>query len=195
MNANVELELEAWRVAWQAQSDGPSASELRDRVARETRRRRVGLVLPVMVTVIIGGWVMSRAIGSGAFNDVVLAFEAWLFIGVVWAGSLWIDRGNQRPLADTTAAFVALSIRRRQSTLAGLRFGAVLYLLQLAFLVMWNLLSASAPAFDVLTEVPVIVLGWIGAPAFVTFARWYGRRVAREIRGLRRLRESLLKSE
>jgi hypothetical protein len=39
------------------------------------------------------------------------------------------------------------------------------------------------------------VLGWIGAPACVTFARWYGRRVAREIRGLRRLRESLLKSE
>jgi hypothetical protein len=188
MNANVELE--TWRALWRTQSDGPAASDLRDRVARETRRRHLGLVLPVAVTAVIGSWVISRAVASAAFDDVVVAIETWLFVAVMWFGALWIDRGNWRPLVNTMTGFVELSIRRRRSTLAGLRFAAAMYIAQLAFLVFWKLLSSPSMQ-DVLTAWPVVVLGWIGTPAFLAFASWYGRRVRAELGRLEDLRTSL----
>ena len=68
--------------------------------------------------------------------DVLLAIETWIFIVVIWAGSLWIARGTWRPLADTTAAFVEVSIRRREANLRGATFGACAYVVQVVFVVL-----------------------------------------------------------
>ena len=59
MNSNAELD--AWRLLWQAEPEQPSADDLRDRVARETRRRTRASIVPILITVVIGGWVLARA--------------------------------------------------------------------------------------------------------------------------------------
>jgi hypothetical protein len=179
MNANGELD--SWRVLWQAEVDAPSAADLRDRIARETRRKKILLIAPISVTLAIGGWVISRAMASARSEDVVLALETWLFIGIIWIGSLWIERGTWRPLADTTRGFVDLSIRRCQSIITGLRFATILYLAQLAFILSWQLRDPSIAPEAILMSRPMILIGWAGVPGFLAFAVWFSRKKRQEL--------------
>jgi hypothetical protein len=189
MKANVELE--TWRRLWHEQSSRPVSADLRDRVARETRLKKLGLIGSTSVTVLIGGWITLRAISSARPEDVALAVETWLFIAVVWTGALWIDRGTWRPLAQTTTAFVDLSIRRCESTLSALRFGLFLYIGQLAILLAWQSRYSSMAPAALWTSWPVVLLGWIGAPAVCAFAIWYTRRKKSELAQLLAMRRQL----
>src|SRR5262249_50886706 len=49
---NTNMELDAWRRLWQARGDRLVPADLRDRVERETRRRTIALIAPVLVTTI-----------------------------------------------------------------------------------------------------------------------------------------------
>src|SRR5688572_18936047 len=107
MNENVELD--RWRLLWQARVEGPDAADLRDRVERETRRRKVALIAPVLVTLVIGGGTTALAVATRGTLEIAVAIEAWLAIAVTWAVALWIDRGNGAPLGNTTTAFVDIT--------------------------------------------------------------------------------------
>ena len=98
MEQNVELD--RWRLLWQARADGPDAADLRVRVGRETRRRKAALIGPVLVTLIAGGGMTARAVAIRGIGEIALAFEAWLFIAVTWGIAIWIDRGNWAPLGN-----------------------------------------------------------------------------------------------
>ena len=190
-----DVELESWRRQWQSRSeprvDADAAERLRRRVLRETRGLKVHLIWPVLVTIVVGGWITSRALRTGQTLDVVLAIESWAFIAVVWAGSLWIARGTWRPLADTTAAFVDISIRRRAANLHGLTFGACLYVAQLAFVVL--ALGAASPSgiVSVLTSSYMIVMGWVGVPCGLAALVWFRRRQRADLERLRELERQL----
>lgn len=190
MNANAELD--TWQRLWQARADGPAAADLRDRVARETRRRRIALIGPVLVTVVIGGWTLSRAFASPEFGNLLLAAETWMFIVITWLGGLWLERGNWRPLSDSTSAFVEISIRRCEATLRGLQFLVVMYVAQLVFVLVWQLQFVGIGFTALITSWPVIVLGWIAAPALACFVACYGRAKRAELRYLLDLRRSSL---
>jgi hypothetical protein len=185
---NMNEELDSWRVLWQAEPEAPSASDLGDRVARETRLKKIA---PVGVTVLIGGWIAFRAIASPRWEDVGLAIETWLFIATVWTGSLWLDRGTWRPVTNTTRGFVDVSIRRCQSAIAGLRFAAVLYLAQLAFIIYWKLRFTAVTAEALAASWPVVALGWLGVPLFFAWAVWLARRKRSELQALLELRRQL----
>jgi hypothetical protein len=172
MSSNVEMD--AWRLLWQTATEAPVAADLRDRVARETRRRRVLLIAPIAVTATMGTWTLARVIDAPDFDNVVLTVEAWIFMAVAWAAGLWIDRGSWRPMADTTAAFVEISIRRCRATLLSLRLGGVMYVWQLLFISLWRLATGTDAAV-LLTSWSMILLGWIGLPAFFAFVAIYGR--------------------
>ena len=182
---STDVDLRALQTLWRSGSEErPSGADLRDRVARETRRRKLAWIGPALVSVAIGGWTLSRAIASPAFDNILLAAESWTFIAVAWLGSLWIDRGTRQPLADTTAAFVDISIRRCRSTLGGLRLAAVMYLVHFPFILFWKLRYSSIELTDLLASWPVIVLGWIGGPALFVFVAWYGRAKRAELQRL-----------
>ena len=107
-------------------------------------RYKLNLVWPILVTILVGGADHLARASHGASPRLLLAVETWIFIVVMWAGCLWIARGTWRPLADTTAAFVDISIRRREANLRGATFGACLYVVQLVFIVL--ALGAASPA-------------------------------------------------
>lgn len=192
---NTDVELEGWRRQWQNRADAGidagAAEELRRRVLRETRSLKLNLVWPILVTLVVGGWITQRALRTERSLDVVLAVEGWIFIVVIWAGCLWITRETWRPLADTTAAFVDISIRRREANIRGLYFGACLYVAQLAFLVL--VLGAASPSgiVPVLTSINMIVVGWIGVPCGVVALFWFRRRQRADLARLRELKRQL----
>jgi len=188
---NPHTDLEAWRLLWQAEPKRPLAEELRARVARETRLRTLTLMTAVLITVVIGGWTLARAAASGAFEDVVLAVNTWLFSAGVWTMALWTDRGTWRPLGNTTAAFLDLSIRRCRSSLTALRLALLLYPVQLAAVTSWKLSFSDTDAMTLLASWPFVILGWLGMPAMVAFYAWFSTRKRAELARLVDLREQV----
>ena len=192
---NTDGELESWRRQWRGRSEPAAEADaverLRRRVLRETRWIKVGLIAPILVTLVVGATIVSRALRTGQAIDVLLAVEAWIFIVVIWVGCLWIARGTWRPLADTTAAFVDISIRRREANLRGAIFGACLYVLQLVFMVLALGVASPAGIVPVLTSINVIVMGWIGVPGGLAVLYWFRRRQRAELERLRELKHQL----
>lgn len=177
---NTDAELAMWRRQWSAQpaarNDAHFADDLKRRVTRESRLMKIGLIAPTLVTLGIGGGFTALALTSAAPVNVVLVAEVWFFIVMAWAGSLWLARGTWRPFAETTAAFVDLTIRRCRSNIRAASFGAWLYAGQLSFMLLWMLYSTPIELTVLLTAWPVILIGWVGLPAFLAWRSWFARR-------------------
>jgi hypothetical protein len=137
---------------------------------------KIGLIAPILVTIGIGGGFTALALMPATAIDVVLVAEVWFFILVTWAGSLWIARGTWSPLAETTAAFVDVSIRRCRSNVRAASFGAWLYIGQLLFILLWKFYTTSIEPVALLTAWPVVLIGWVGLPAFFAWKSWFARR-------------------
>jgi hypothetical protein len=188
-------ELENWRRQWQSGSqpalDAAAAEELRARVLRETSGIKMGLMAPILVTLVTGGTVLSRALHTRQSLDVLLAIETWIFIVVVWVGSLWIARGTWRPLGNTTTAFVDVSIRRREAYLRGATFGVCLYVAQLVFMVLAIAEASPVGMVGILTSRAVILFGWVALPSIGVALYWFRRRQRADLERLRKLERQL----
>lgn len=188
-----DMELENWRKLWQdaaASTIEPETLEqLRRRVVRETRWAKWSLVAPILVTIGVGGGMILRALRSDEPIDVVLAVETWVFIAVTWVGSLWVARGTWRPLADTTAAFIDVSIRRRQANLRAVKLGVCLYMGQLAAVVF--VLAAMSPD-GMAPEFPIgaVAVGALGGAGLYYWIRDRQQPVLEHLAALKRQLQS-----
>ncbi len=191
-----DTDLERWRRQWQADppasaSRADGAERLRQRVLRETRRAKLGLIAPIWVTVGVGGGMTLMAVRGEHPLHLVLAIETWIFIAVIWAGCLWIARGTWRPLADTTAAFVDISIRRRIANMRGAIFGVCLYVFQLLIMKLIVGRMTSESLASSLTSPHMIMFGWIGLPIVCILLYRFRRRQRAELERLRELEREL----
>jgi hypothetical protein len=132
---NPDTELEDWRRQWQRDEAIPS--DLKQRVERETRNLRRDRYAEIAVTAIMGGGAAGWALLSQRPSAVALAIGVWLFIGVAWITSIGLRRDILRPSAATTTAFLDLSIDRCRYRLRALAAQGVLYVLILAFDLVW----------------------------------------------------------
>jgi hypothetical protein len=192
---SIDVDLDTWRRQWQAAPTDSHreswAADLKEHVERDSRWIRISLVAPVLVTAVIGGGIVFHALRTEQTADIVLAAEAWVFILVTWFGSIRIARGTWRPLAETTAAFVDLSIRRCRANIRAVPFGLALYVCQLIVVVLLRL--SYAPDWSaVLTAWPTVVLGAIVFPALVVAAVWFTRRQRAKLEHLLDLQRQLI---
>jgi hypothetical protein len=188
-------EIESWRRQWQAgpksAGNADAVERLRRRVMRETFWSKWGLVFPILATLWSGATIVLPALRSERDIAVLLGVESLLFIVVVWVVAFWLGRGTWRPLADTTAAFIDVSIRRRIAYIRGAIAGAVLYVAQFAFLVAVLGLDSSIGFAAVSKSAPVMGLGWIGIPIVFAGLYWFGRRQHADLTNLRELKRQL----
>jgi hypothetical protein len=193
---NTDAELTVWRRQWAAQSGAQNnanlAEDLKRRVTRDSRLMKIGLIAPILVTLGVGGGFTALALTFTSAISVVLVAEVWLFILVSWAGCLWLARGTWQPLAETTAAFVDVSIRRCRSNVRTATFGAWLYVGQLVFMLAWKLYSTSIELTALVTAWPVILIGWLGLPAFFAWRFWFVQRQRVQLDNFLELRRQLL---
>jgi ABC-type Mn2+/Zn2+ transport system permease subunit len=132
-----DVELEQWRDQWQSASEAPALDDLSKRVARESRFLRMMLLGDILVTVVIGGAVIVYAMLDPRPATAILVAATWLFIAVAWFFGLSNRKSTWSPSSSTTAAFLDLSIRRCRGNLRASVFGAVLYLVEMAFCLSW----------------------------------------------------------
>jgi hypothetical protein len=133
----MDSELELWRTDWQSSSEAPVLSDLSKRVARQSLYMRMMLLGDILVTLVIGGGTVVLAMRNPRIETAVLAAATWLFIGAAWIFGLSNRKNAWSPSATTTAAFLDLSIRRCRGNLRAVTFGAILYVVEMAFCLSW----------------------------------------------------------
>jgi hypothetical protein len=189
LHMETDLELEAWRRDWRAESSPPL--DLRARVERDTRRMHWAVAAEVLVTVVYGLGSLGWAVVSRRPEALALSIGVWTFIAIAWTISLVLRRGAWAPVTSTTAAFLELSIlrcRRKREAIFGM---AVLYVLILAFDLAW--ISAVrgrwAPSdLRILLITGGMVWVWPITLALGALAAWQRRRLRRELATLTRIR-------
>jgi hypothetical protein len=133
----LDAELDQWREQWQSSSEAPVLLGLRKRVARQSLYMRIMLMADILVTAVIGGATVVLAIRDPRPATAILAAATWLFIAVAWIFGLSNRKDAWSPSASTMAAFLDLSIRRCRGNLRAITFGAILYIVEMAFCLSW----------------------------------------------------------
>lgn len=191
-----DTELDTWRRQWQ--TDDVIPPDLRQRVERETRNLRRAVYAEIAVTAVMGGGVVAWALVSQRPIVLALAIGVWFFIAVAWVISIGLSRDVLKPSATTTTAFLDISIRRCRHRLRALMAQALLYVLILAFDLVWiyHYEAETRPRdpWAFLTSGGVLVV-WPVTAMLVAAAVWYRRRLHRELQNLLNLRRQLGDSE
>lgn len=187
-----DLELDAWRGDWQAAS--PVVPDLTERVARQTRLIRLGVVAEVMVTIFIGGGALAWALLAPGADTLVLTLGVWVFLAIAWTMSFLLRRGAWAPVTATTTAFCDLCILRCRRQREALIAQALLYVLILAFDLVWIYFAsarhARGGAMAFLTS-PGIAWVWVVTAALAVLALRQRRKLARELDTFISLRQQI----
>src|SRR2546426_3679803 len=123
-------ELEVWRGQWHAQPAVPI--DLIRRVERQTVYMRLDWI-PQILPALIGVGTVIGAVVTRNLNWVLLAVGTWAFIAIAWRFMVENKKGVWAPAAETTAAYVELSIERCRRRLDNIRFGNVMSVLLTIF--------------------------------------------------------------
>ncbi|HYN10033.1 MAG TPA: hypothetical protein VES67_21795 [Vicinamibacterales bacterium] len=186
-----DLELETWRRQWQARETVPP--DLTRRVERELRHARRAQLLAIGVTIGFGVAVPVRASLTGRPDDVVLAIGVWVFIVLAWVVSWRIMRGDSKPAAATTTAFLDFSILSCRRHLTEVGAAAMLYAVFLTF-IMWLqyrefAAQTGAGPWAFVTRTHSLVV-WAVTAALGGFAWWRRQLLRRELRNLMSIQKS-----
>lgn len=171
-----DLELEAWREQWHADTEVPA--DLRREVERGSRNLRLLLALEVLITVVLGGGSTLLATMDRRTEMLVLSVAVWLFLGAAWMFAIMNRRETWSPVAVSTAEFLDLSIRRCQRRLVSSGFGAVLYFVEMAFCLIWLYWDPARRE-----PLPTIIFG-VATPLFVVGLVRYRRKTTAELERL-----------
>ena len=189
-------ELATWQRQWQTHDLVPP--DLRHRVQRETRRLRRERYAEIVVTAIIGGGAAGWALVSQRPMTLALAIGVWFFIAIAWVTSIGLRRDILAPSADTATAFLDLSIRRCRRRLQGLVAQGLLFVMILAFDLVWiyHYQAEIRPMgpWVFLTSGTMLVI-WAVLAVPVAVGVWYRRRLRNELQNLLSLQRQLDESE
>lgn len=180
---NVDTELEVWRRDWQSETIVPL--DLRRKVRRQSILMKIAVMADILVTITIGGATAAWAVHAPQPSTILLATWTWIVIAAAWTFTLRVNRGNWSPSAESTAAFVDLSVRRGRARLEAIRFAAGLFVVQMVFVLGWVYNNSPVHGTPVLrwllfSSIPIDAV-WLCTAAFFTFLIWYRRKTQAEL--------------
>ncbi len=179
-------ELRDWMSDWQG--DPEPAPEVRDAIHRRVQRKSLRMALATAFEIVFALAMLAFVTWSALREPTPINAGAMAVLAllILWATgvSLWYLRGTWRPSAETTSAFIDLSLLRCQRRLRAVRAGWWLLALELAVMIPWIVLSlkAKGAAFGLLAVLTALV----STVLIVT-----ERRTRRELREWEEMRGSL----
>lgn len=179
---SADLELEVWREQWQEVAPMPEG--LQEKVDRQSRLMKLGIVCDVLVTLLIGGGTTVWAILSRDSGLALVAVAAWLFLAVAWIFVLNVNRGLWAPAALDAAAFLDLSVRRCHGALRTIWFAAELFVAEVAFGLAWARMHSNARksvlAWLAFSSLRIDIV-WVCTGLFFVMLFWYRSRKKQEL--------------
>jgi hypothetical protein len=150
-------ELEVWRRQWHAQPAAPI--DLIRRVERQTVYMRLDWIAQVLPGLMGAGTVVAAVI-MRTTPWIFLAAGIWVFIIIGWFFMIQNSRGVWAPVAETTAAYLELSIERCRRKLINLRFSIAFGVLLTAFVItaLYQVLSNSGALKTTTDAVPLFLV-------------------------------------
>ena len=135
-------ELEVWRRQWHSQPAVPI--DLIRKVERQTIYMRLEWILQVLPGLIGLGTIIAAFIMQ-TVPWIFLAIGTWVFILIGWRFMVKNMRGVWAPTAQTTSAYLELSIERCRRKQKDFRFGNVMAMLLTSFvlIVVYQILASS----------------------------------------------------
>jgi hypothetical protein len=118
-----DIELESWRRQWQSQPHIPI--DLIRKVERQTVYMAQYRLGEILVTIVMGGGTIVAAAITRNPNVALLAVGTVIFIALAWRFALKHTQGLWAPSAETTAAYLDLSIRRGRWKVADARYDSI----------------------------------------------------------------------
>ena len=88
---NTDVELDIWREQWQAETAVPVS--LRRSVERQSRWMKIGFIADSVVTLVMGGGSIARAVRSMDPDVMLVAAATWLFCT---RGRCWLRVRQQK---------------------------------------------------------------------------------------------------
>ncbi len=184
-------ELREWMADWQA--DPAPAAEVREAIRRRVRRQSLVMILMAAgeLAFACGGLLLLIWFVWRHPQPIDIATMAGFCLLVVWAElcSLWYRRGVWRPSAETTAAYLDLSLRRCQRRLLALRAGWWLLAAEVALFIPWlwvHLDERPASPGDFAFTYGFLALMAGGMAAILVFLDRCTRRELQELEAVRR---------
>jgi hypothetical protein len=188
--------------AWQSEvpeepAPAPLSDEVRRRIRRKVRLQSYGLILLAVFEVAgcagILLWLFRDLLEDGPNAVEIAGFAGTaFFVAVALAFTFWNRRGAWWPAAESTRAFVDLSLERCRRKLRTLRFCPWLLAAELAFVIPW-----AAWAIQTRPELGakdgVLVFGWtaLASAGLLVWWAWYRKKTLRERAEWEELRRSL----
>jgi hypothetical protein len=186
-------ELEIWRQQWNSQPAVPI--DLIRKVERQTiymKLEHISLILPGL----IGVATIVAAIRVPTLPWILLAIGIWCFNIIGGVLQIRNSKGAWTPAADTTAAYVALSIARCHARLKSIRLFYVFAPLLTAFVlaVVYQII-ASYDGLKTTRDYLIMIGGFVYAAAIVGFVTWLmsskGKKIQAELTYLMNLQRQL----
>ena len=186
MTADVDRELHAWQREWRQQPlAAASAGQLAASVHRGTALARGWTAVAAVLTVVSLLPLVIRAARGEADGRFVVGIL--VFVALVWISTLWLARGTWRPRDESTAAFLDVAIRRCRASLWGAPIGIVLYVAEIAY-VLVSLHRIEGGDWTRQLRTPgVIVVAFIVGPLYVAAQAWYSLRQREQLQRWRAL--------
>lgn len=154
-------ELRDWMADWQA--DPEPAPEIRDAIRQRVQRKSLRMALAAAFETLFALAMLAFVTWSALREPTPIHAGAMAVLAllILWATGvgLWYLRGTWRPSAETTSAFIDLSLLRCQRRLRAVRAGWWLLALEVAVMIPWIVLSVKAKdaAFGLLAVLTVLV--------------------------------------
>jgi hypothetical protein len=193
---STDLDLEALRRDWQADDSVPPT--LRREVERQSRLMKIGIAGDISVTVVIGGGTIAWALLSAEKSVWWVALAAWVFLAIAWSFVLIVNRGLWAPSAMDAAAFMDLSIRRCEASLAATWFAAVLFVAEIIFGLTWAYtyadLHESIGKWLWFSSVRIDIV-WLATLAFVVGLFWFRNKKKGQLARLLSLRRGMWEAD
>ena len=198
MKPETDREMRDWMEDWR--DDAPPGAEARAAILRHVRRRSRTLALvtagDLVVTILLLG-LFGALLARAREPETIAVLVAGGLLAVSALGlATWNRRGIWRPSAETTEAFLEISLLRCRRSLRAVRYSYGIMVVEALLLVPWLVIG-------ILRRPDTRPFGWnpylfYGALLALIFGamllgcRWYARRVRRERQVLREARRDLL---
>jgi hypothetical protein len=201
MPVSDELDWDLLSADWRAMTGRDAGPSERDAVPAAVRRavRGQGIRLKLLtageiaITLFLCWLTLSALVRTPSGLTVAWAAATAVLLAWTWRFAIHNRRGVWAPFAETTEAFIALSMERCRRSLATVGFTRLLVAVESGLLVPWVVWSARHDAVWQSAEhrLPLIALCVAVALYFLgvlVWSEWYRRRKVRELTELGRLR-------
>jgi hypothetical protein len=201
MSTDSEREWESWAREWRSEEGEGSRSstigreEIERRVRRQSRRLRLLVfvdALVVSVFLALSAWMAIRIPDP---LMIVWAAAVWVFTFVALAFTIRNRRGIWAASAETTRAYLELSLERCRRKVRTARFGMQLLTVEIVFLLLWGTWEIAAHP-ERLSERPgslFLRYGLIAlfAAGTIAWATLYRRSAVREMDRVEEIRRTM----